>query len=253
MRYVLEGSTQPASDRVRVTAQLIDAETGAHLWADQFDQPRSGLLDMQDEIVTRLGRALDLQLTEADIARTERLRPGNLDAEDLALRCRSEWEQFFYDAAKVEEAFGLCDQALNLDERNVTALGILAFKSIQPVIFLKSADPASDIRRADDFVSRALAVDPNDSMAHFVRAWIFASQAQFEAENVEAERILSSNPSNVLAYIAECNAVNQLGHAEKAIECSDKALRLSPRDPFASSFLFQKGCAQLQLDRYDNR
>jgi adenylate cyclase len=245
VRYVLEGSAQRVGDRVRVTAQLIDAETGAHLWADQFDQPRADLLEMQDEIVTRLGRALDLQLTEADVARNQRLRPGNLDAEDLALRCRSEWQQFFYDAAKVQAAYGLCDQALKLDERNVTALGMLAFKWILPVLFLKSADPASDIRQADDFVSRALAVDAADPMAHLVRAWIFDSQGNFEAQQVEAERIISTNPSDILAYIAECNAFNQLGRAEEAIECSDQALRLSPRDPFASDFLFQKGFAQL--------
>jgi TolB-like protein/Flp pilus assembly protein TadD len=251
VRYALEGSAQRVGDRVRVTAQLIDAETGAHLWADQFDQPRADLLEMQDDIVTRLGRALDLQLTEADVARNQRLRPGNLDAEDLALRCRSEWQQFFYDAAKVQAAYGLCDQALKLDERNVTALGMLAFKWILPVLFLKSADPASDIRQAGDFVSSALAVDPEDPMAHLVRAWIFGSQGNFEAQQVEAERIISTNPSDILAYIAECNAFNQLGRAEEAIECSDKALRLSPRDPFASDFLFQKGFAQLLLDRYD--
>jgi adenylate cyclase len=74
---------------VRVTAQLIDAETGAHLWADQFDADRADLLQMEDEIVNRLARTLDVQLTGADSARSARLQAGNPDAQDLALRCRA--------------------------------------------------------------------------------------------------------------------------------------------------------------------
>ena len=87
VRYVLEGSEQHSGNQVRVNAQLIDAETGAHLWADQFDADRADLLQMQDEIVTRIARAMQIQLVAVDAARVTRTRPGNLDAEDLALRC----------------------------------------------------------------------------------------------------------------------------------------------------------------------
>ena len=87
VRYVLEGSVQPSGDQVRVNAQLIDADSGAHLWAEQFDTPRADLLQMQDEIVTRLARAMDIQLTEAEAARLKRTPAANPDAEDLALQC----------------------------------------------------------------------------------------------------------------------------------------------------------------------
>ena len=89
VRYVLEGSEQHSGNQVRVNAQLIDAETGAHLWADQFDADRADLLQMQDEIVTRIARALEIQLSAVDAARVEETRPGNLDAEDLARRCKA--------------------------------------------------------------------------------------------------------------------------------------------------------------------
>ena len=89
VRYVLEGSEQHSGNQVRVNAQLIDAETGAHLWADQFDADRADLLQMQDEIVTRIARAMQIQLVAVDAARVTRTRPGNLDAEDLALRCEA--------------------------------------------------------------------------------------------------------------------------------------------------------------------
>ena len=87
VRYVLEGSVQPSGNQVRVNAQLIDADSGAHLWAEQFDTPRADLLQMQDEIVTRLARAMDLQLPEAEAARLKRTPAANPDAEDLALQC----------------------------------------------------------------------------------------------------------------------------------------------------------------------
>ena len=87
VRYVLEGSVQPSSNQMRVNAQLIDADSGAHLWAEQFDTPRADLLQMQDEIVTHLARAMQLQLTEAEGARLKRTPPTNPTAEDLALQC----------------------------------------------------------------------------------------------------------------------------------------------------------------------
>ena len=87
VRYVLEGSVQPSGDRMRVNAQLIDAGSGAHLWAEQFDTPRADLLQMQDAIVTHLARAIDFQLTEAEAARLKRTPAANPDAEDLALQC----------------------------------------------------------------------------------------------------------------------------------------------------------------------
>jgi adenylate cyclase len=89
VRYVLEGSVQPSGAQIRVNAQLIDAESGAHLWADQFDTPRTDLLKTQDEIVTRLARALDFQRPEAEVARLKRTPAAYPDAEDLALRCEA--------------------------------------------------------------------------------------------------------------------------------------------------------------------
>src|SRR5205085_12300623 len=87
VRYALEGSAQYSGGKMRVNAQLIDTESGAHVWADQFDADRSDLLEMQDEIVIRLSRALSVQLVDLDIARAMRTRPGILQAQDLAMEC----------------------------------------------------------------------------------------------------------------------------------------------------------------------
>ena len=89
VRYVLEGSVQPAGNEVRINAQLIDADSGAHLWVEQFDTRRADLLQMQDEIVTHLARAMDVQLPEAEAARLKRTPAANPDAEDLTLQCEA--------------------------------------------------------------------------------------------------------------------------------------------------------------------
>ena len=125
MRYVLEGSVQPSGDQVRVNAQLIDADSGAHLWAEQFDTPRADLLQMQDEIVTRLARAMEIQLTEAEAARLKRTPAANPNAEDLALQCEGGLRKADISARKRTRAYPLCEQALAIDPNNVRALSYL--------------------------------------------------------------------------------------------------------------------------------
>ena len=236
VRYALEGSAQPSDSKVRVTAQFIDAETGAHLWADQFDADRSNLLEMQDEIVTRLSRALTFQFFAADIARGDRTRPGNLDAQDLAMRCAADLYR-----GRWATAASLCDRALQIDPRNVRALGVSAFLIIFPVIIAQSDDPITATRRADELVSRALAIDPNDDFAHLNKAWVLMAQNRHEEAIVEAERSLALNPSNVEAYSAIGVANNFLCRPDRVMEAIDKAIRLSPRDPSLWGFYEIKG------------
>jgi adenylate cyclase len=139
---------------MRVSAQLIDAGTGAHLWADQFDADRSDLLEMQDEIVTRLSRALQVRLVEVDAARIARAIPGDLDAEDLAMRCEALVVNSQEGSDEVERGYDLCQRALQRDKSNVKALVNLSFKFINPVLTVQSPDREADIRRADELVSR---------------------------------------------------------------------------------------------------
>ena len=250
VRYVLEGSEQHSGNQVRVNAQLIDVETGAHLWADQFDADRGDLLKMQDEIVTRLARAMQIQLVAVDAARVTRTRPGNLDAEDLALRCQAG----VYNSvgpAEFAAALSLCDRALNIDNRNVLALSILAMMHIIPVVEARSTDPQADIRQADELVSRALALDPNFYAAHFAKAYVLMGQNRTQEAVIEGERSLALNPSFIEAYVALCAANNFLGRPDRALELADKAIRLSPRDPSLRFLYHMKGWALFMKQQDD--
>ncbi len=169
VRYVLEGSVQPSGDRMRLNAQLIDAGSGAHLWAEQYDTPRADLLQTQDAIVAHLARAIDLHLSDAESARLKRTPAANPDAEDLALQCEA-------GAWKADSAFALCEQALAIDPNNVRALMSLGWKFFEPMQHGASSDPKGDLERADELDSKALALDPDWTAPHSLKGDILRSR-----------------------------------------------------------------------------
>jgi adenylate cyclase len=194
VRYVLEGSEQHIGGQIRVSAQLIDAATGAHLWADQFDADRADLLQMQDEIINRFSWPLQIRLVDVDAARLTRTAPGNLDAQDLAMRCLAG----FYDSAEGgsewEAALSFCEHALQTDSRNVIALSLMAFKYILPVVKIQSTDPKAAIRQADELASRALAIHPDYYWAHAAKATVLLAQKTPRCGNCGAGEEPCSEP-----------------------------------------------------------
>jgi len=126
VRYVLEGSVRRDQDQVRVNAQLIDADSGAHLWADQFDTTRANLLQMQDEIVARLANALGFELLKAETQRSA--HSTNPDADDLAMRCTAVVRTAGFFGTEADAGYRLCEQALDADPNNVGALTMLSTK-----------------------------------------------------------------------------------------------------------------------------
>jgi adenylate cyclase len=251
VRYILEGSQEQGGNQLRVNAQLIDADTGAHLWADQFDADRTDLLDMRDQIVTRLSRALQNRLIEVDAARVARTHPGDADAEQLAMRCQAILVTSHPGSLEAQGGYSLCERALERDERNVRALVNLSFKFTDRILSEQSPDREADVRQASELVATALAIDTNDYGAHFAKAEILLGQQQFEEAIVEAERSLALNPSFVNAYSALSVASSFLGRPQEALEYADKGMRLSPRDPNLYAFYLDKGFALSLLDRDD--
>jgi len=247
VRYALEGSAQYSAGKMRVNAQLIDTGTGAHIWADQFDADRSDLLEMQDEIVIRLSRALSIQLVDFDVARAMRTRPGNLEAQDLALQCLSN----LYGSTD-SEAIGPCRRALQLDSGNALALGLTAYATIYRVVIAQSSNPKDAIRLANELASRALADDPKSAGAHVAKAFVLMAEGRHEEVIVEAEKSLALNPSTIDGYMAIGVANNFLARPDRSLEMIEKATRLSPRDPLLSGFYAIKSEAFFILRQDDN-
>jgi len=232
---------------VRVTAQLIDADSGAHVWAEQFDTPRADVLQTQDEIVTHLAHALLFQLPDADLARLMRKPGANPDAEDLALQCQAAFLK--NEAIFLATYYRLCDQALAADPNNVRALTYLA------LTFLpsrgRSSDPEDKLKRADELVSKALALDPNYAPAHLVKAFVLQSQSRLDEAVAEDRRAFDLDPSLVDAYWHMGFVLRRLGEFQTSLEFIDKALRLSPRDPFRALWYADKAGSHFALKQYD--
>ena len=249
VRYVLEGSVQRDQDRVRVNAQLIDAHSGAHLWADHFDTTRADLLQMQDEIVARLANTLGFELLKAETQRSA--LSTNPDAIDLAMRCNTAVRKAALFGTEADAGYRLCEQALDADPNNVYALTTLAVKFWLPVIMNRSADRRADLKRADELASRAIAVDANSGHAHFIKGQVLMAEGRFDDAIAERERALALDPNDALAVSGLGETYLFLGQYEKAIEFTDKAIRLSPRDSALSFWYWDKSIGDFGLQQYD--
>ena len=251
VRYVLEGSMQSSGDRMRVNAQLIDADSGAHLWAEQFDTPRGDLLQTQDAIVAHLANRLDFQLTQAEAARLNRTPAANRDAEDLALQCSAGSWKAGPIGKEADAAFALCEQALAIDPNNVRALMSLGVKFLAPAALGVSSDPKGDLKRADELELKALSLEPDDPSAHDEKAWVLQSQGRTEESVAEFERALALDPSNADADFGLGWAHLRLGEFDKSVEFFDKAMRVSPYDRSLAYYYAGKELANFGLKNYD--
>jgi adenylate cyclase len=251
VRYVLEGSVQPSGDRMRVNAQLIDAASGAHLWAEQFDTPRADLLQTQDAIVRHLAHAIDLQLVWAEGARAKRTPTANRGAEDLALQCDAGTRKAGWIGKEADAAYTLCDQALAIDPNNVRALMVLGIKFFVPPAMGVSGDPKGDLERADELESKALALDPDNSYAHLNKGVTRQFQGRPEEAIAEFERALALDPSNMIAAGSLAVEYQFLGRFDESLEYLDKAIRTSPSDPALVFWYGNKAQANFALKRYD--
>jgi adenylate cyclase len=227
VRYALEGSVRPSGDRLRVNVQLIDTESDAHIWADQFDENRSDLLQMQDAIVTRIAHAIGMKMI-AERARLAQTRAANPNAEDLAFRCSAALMRA-HTTPERDSAYRLCEQALQIDPENIRAASLESLKFTQRVTRYASPDRQADLRRADELASLAIKIDPNYSQAHTAKGDVLLLAGRYREAIGSYQRALMLLPSSIQPGLAL--AYNYAGEPEQAIAYADKAMRLSPHDP----------------------
>jgi len=228
VRYVLEGSVQRSGNQVRVNAQLIDAETGAHLWAERFDRDIGDLFALQSEITSRIAIALNLELMRAEAARPT----DNPNAMDYIFKGRAALYRG-NPRESAAEAIGLFERALVLDPRSVEAQSRLANALVLHGQEGGTApdDGSADFKRAEVLIEQALASSPEYPVAHLARANLLANQRRCEDAIPEYEKVLAvDRNANVAAGLGYCVFLTGGSDAE-AIELTEQAIRLSPRDP----------------------
>jgi TolB-like protein/tetratricopeptide (TPR) repeat protein len=248
VRYVLEGSVQNTGERMRFNAQLVDAESGAHLWADRFDKPRADLLDMQDEVTARLARGIHIELIAAESRRAVREHPDHFDSVDHTLHGWAAWNQHLsLEAARKARDF--FDAALRLDEHNVGALLGFAKAHVWEVNMYTSDDRAGQNRAAEIAVTKALALAPDSADAHLTYGMVlFAMRAPERAlREFEFSVSLEASLATAHAYLGLMKVF--LGRARETRAHVAEAMRLSPRDPLLFLWHFFIAVADIHLGR----
>jgi TolB-like protein/class 3 adenylate cyclase/cytochrome c-type biogenesis protein CcmH/NrfG len=244
VRYVVEGNVRKAGQRVRVGVQLINAVTGAHLWADRFDREISELFELQDAITIELARAPDVQLIEAESRLSE--RTTNPDAGDLVMRARA---RLYHgqSRANLVAAIQYYSQALQLAPDDVSALAELADVLASNITSLWSEAPHEDFLQAKALAARALELDPSDAYCHHVVGVVLSLRGRFPEAIGEFEAAIRLNPNLHFAHSGLGFAKINSGLGEEALRHFADFVRLSPRDPFLFRGYYGIGLIQFLL------
>jgi len=248
VRYVLEGSVQRSGNRMRVNVQLIDAETGNHLWAERFDKPLADLFDMQDEIVARLAGALNTELIAAEARRAE--QAPTADSMDLYFQGMA-WLNKGITPDTVAQARGFFDRALAADPDNVDALVGSAVADVRAGALLSVAGPTALFAAAEAKLTKALSSVPDHARAHLVLGYVDI-QTKRAAEGIaECEHALALDRNLANAHAAVGSGKIFIGRAEETEAHITEALRLSPRDTLAFAWMTYAGIAKNRLGSYE--
>jgi adenylate cyclase len=228
VRYVLEGSVRKAGNRVRVTGQLIDAESGAHIWADCFDRDLTDIFAVQDELTQEIISALKIKLSEGEKALLVAGGTKNVDAHDLLLRGRELMFGSKRDRDIFEQFMSCFRRAIELDPKYASAYAGLGMGYALDYQNHWSDAPEKSLDQAQRLVDEAIAKDDKDAFARFVAAVVATWKKDYERWAREADKALALNPNYALALLTRGNVHIYTGEPAKAMPYIERAMRLDP-------------------------
>jgi adenylate cyclase len=247
VRYVLEGSVRKAGDRVRITAQLVDATTGGHVWSDRYDRDLKDIFALQDEITMKILTALRVTLTEGEQARLYDKGAVNLDSFMKVLEGNSYFLRFNEDDNLV--ARQMFEEAVALDPGNSGAYTMLGWTYLMEVWYGSSESPGKSMERASELAQKALALDDTKDFAHSLLGHISLMMRQHEKAIAEGERAVALSPNGADAHANLAMTLHYVGRREEAIVLLEKAIRLNPIPP--NWYLFSLGEAYCLTGQYE--
>jgi TolB-like protein/class 3 adenylate cyclase/Flp pilus assembly protein TadD len=248
VRYVLEGSVQRNQNQVRVNAELIDAESGGHLWAERFDKPLADLFSMQDEIVASLASQLNAELITNEARRAERTpTPDSMDLYFQGMAWYNKGRNF----DDVGRARGFFDRALALDPGNLDAALGIAAADVQLAVGYRVDDRAERLSSAEANLIRVLSQSPNNAWAHYLMGRVLVQTNRLVQAVAESERALALNPNLAAAHSQIGLAKLFEGHPEETESHELEALHASPRDTDANVWVAYIALSKLHLGAYE--
>jgi len=247
VRYVLEGSVRKGGDRVRITAQLIDAATGNHIWADRYDGELTDVFALQDDITRKVVAAIEPKLLEAEGIRSQKRSPEDLDAWDMVIQANA----LFWRLSKAdgEAAIAILRRAVERYPDYGPAYSMQAFMLLLSQLTGWTIDESLG-RQAATLAERAAELDDSDPWAHLALGYAALSRRRTDEAVEEFQRALDLNPNFAIAhgYLAMALALD--GRSEKAIAHAEQAIHMSPHDPQNAIFNMSIAVAHYLADRY---
>jgi TolB-like protein/class 3 adenylate cyclase/Flp pilus assembly protein TadD len=246
VRYVLEGSVRRTGEQVQINAQLIDAETGAHFWADHFDGERRDLPKLQSDITSRISR----ELIGTVARRIEQERRADPDAQDYIMRGRATYIRLA-SRENNQAARGFFERAIEIDGHSSDAMVGLAGVLVSNILDGWSISPDADKAHAEVLIRQALDLDPNSAEAHFVLGLLRKSQNRLEDALYALQTAISLDRNNTGALFQMGMVLTNLGQPQEAIPHIEKSIQLNPRSTGLATRLYALGYAHLMLGHVD--
>ena len=232
VRYVLEGSIRRAGNRLRINAQLIDKESGSHIWAERYDRELKDIFDLQEEITRNVAGSIAPQIEIAELERVRRVRSTKISSYDLALKAQA----IFYDGLRkgtpeiCQQAIETTEDALVQDARNVTALWVQSLAYFDQYIYRWGAAPDEALNHAWAAVGRLFEVDSSNAHAYMMRGIVHYFRGEHDEAIADFRRAYALNPNFAMNIFMMAWCESLTGFTEEAREHAELGLRLSPRD-----------------------
>lgn len=241
IRYVLEGSVRKVGNRVRISVQLVDGETGSHLWAEMYDRSLEDIFAVQDDITTIVVGTIDPEISRAEQERVRRERSERLSAWDCYQR--GLWHLWKFSRDGVGESKSQFHRAIEIDPSFSASYAALSFAQLQEFNQGLSDDPAASLSVAFKTAKSAISIDDSDPLPHWAIAFVYLFRREFENAIDESRNAIDINPSFAAAYtiIGHAHAFN--GQPAEAIPWYEKAMRLSPKGPMTWLNMMGRGFA----------
>jgi len=245
VRYVLEGSIRKAGDKIRISAQLIDALTGRHLWADRYDRNLKDIFAVQDEITKNIITAMQIKLTMGEQARTAAKGTNNLEAYLMFLQAREKMLQMNEENNAL--ARRLVDETIALDPDYASAYAALGAIQVMDIWLGSSKSPKDSIKKAIELSKKALALDESLADARSMLGFLYAMTRQYDKGVAEARRAVELDPNSANAHHFLCLTLRFADRPDEAISVCKKAIRLEPYAP--GVYYYNLGMAYLAAEQ----
>jgi len=247
VRYILEGSIQRTGERLRINAQLIDATTGRHLWAERYERNATDFFTIQEDIVRTIVASLAFQVQEAEIERAVGKGTDNLKAYDYYQQGRKAFD-IFTDKAN-NEARELFEKAIELDTEYALAYSYLTWVHVFNWRYRWGEDPERSFDLSLESARKAIALDPDDHESHWALGFAYLAHGDYERAEAEYERTLALNPYDADLLVEMAELLVKTGKAAQAVAQVKTGMRINPRYP--DWYLWNLGWAQYFAGQYD--